>query len=470
MKKIIIIISLIFVFFTEAAYAAPVKIGVIDTGVKVKEGIFDSKKIRSGKNYVLGSSNTDDEVGHGTRVASLITGTVDASIVSPCKESFVVPLVYYTRLASGTVLNGGIESICNAIYDAVDIYDCQIINISSGITADDERLEKAVEHAEDQGVLVVSACGNSGDEVYYPAAYDTVIGVGSHTNGFEPAGFSCRGSGLDVLMYGEGLEVVSIKNAADYELVSGTSYSAALITAHAAAALEQYPQLTPSQIRYLMRVSCDDICDAGYDEKSGYGIFNPGRFYGKLRLFDHDEIICFYDVKENDWFYDSVRKAYHQGWMDGTGDGIFDPDANMTRAMFVTILYRAEGEPRMNNVLKFDDVDENAYYAEAVSWASENGIISGYSDTEFMPDQNITREETAAVMGRYADYKGMDTDGQGDLTVFADKNAVSGWAREAVGWAVGAGLIFGKGGSILDPLGGTTRAEAVAVLQRFLEK
>lgn len=260
MKKIIIIISLLFVFFTEAAYAVSVKIGVIDTGIKEKEGIFGSEKILSGQNYVLGNDNTDD-----------------GEIVSPCKESFIVPLVYYTKLASGAVLNGGIDAICNAIYDAVDVYGCRIINISSGITADDERLEKAVRYAEEKGVLVVSACGNSGDEVYYPAAYDKVIGVGSHNNAFEPADFSCKGSGLDVLMYGEDLKVVSIKNTADYELISGTSYSTALITAHAASALEQYPYLTPSQIRYLMRTSCDDICDGGYDEKSGYGVFNPER-------------------------------------------------------------------------------------------------------------------------------------------------------------------------------------------------
>ena len=470
MKKIIIIISLIFVFFTEAAYAASVKIGVIDTGVKEKEGILGSEKILGGKNYVSGNDNTDDEVGHGTRVASLIIGTDDGEIVSPCRESFIVPLVYYTKLASGAVLNGGIESICNAIYDAVDIYDCQIINISSGITAEDERLKKAVDYAEEQGVLVVSACGNSGNEVYYPAAYDTVIGVGSHNNAFEPTDFSCQGSGLDMLMYGEDLKVVSIKNAAYYEMISGTSYSTALITAHAAAALEQYPHLTPSQIRYLMKVSCDDICDAGYDEKSGNGVFNPDRFYENLRLFDHGEIICFYDVEKDDWFYDSVKYAYHQEWMNGTGDGIFDPDGNMTRGMFVTILYRTEGEPQMNNVLKFDDVDDNAYYAKAVSWASKNGIIAGYSDTEFVPEQNITREEMAAVMSRYADYKGINTNIQGDLTVFADANAVSGWARENVSWAVETGLISGKGDSILDPLGSTTRAETAEILHRFLEK
>ena len=142
MKKFIIIISLIFVLFTETAHAASVRIGVIDTGVKEKEGIIDGEKILDGKNYVLGGG-TDDEVGHGTRVASLIIGSADGEIVSPCSESAIVPLVYYTKLASGAVLNGGIESICNAIYDAVDIYDCQIINISSGNNGGRRALEKS---------------------------------------------------------------------------------------------------------------------------------------------------------------------------------------------------------------------------------------------------------------------------------------------------------------------------------------
>lgn len=156
--------------------------------------------------------------------------------------------------------------------------------------------------------------------------------------------------------------------------------------------------------------------------------------------------------------------------MNGTGDGIFDPDGNMTRAMFVTILYRAEGEPQMNNELKFNDVDENAYYAEAVGWAANNGIIAGYSDTEFAPERNIAREEMAAVMNRYADYKGMNADDQGDLTVFADANVVSDWARENISWAVGTGLITGKGDGILDPLGNATRAETAEIMHRFLEK
>lgn len=466
--KIITILSLLLVFFTEAAFAASVKIGVIDTGVKKKEGIIDQERILPGKNYVLQNDDTDDEVGHGTRVTGLIIGTLDGEIVSPCKEGLIVPLVYYTKLASGAVLNGGIENVCNAIYDAVDTYDCQIINISSGVPQENEALKRAVDYAEEQGVLIVSACGNDGKDVYYPAAYDTVLGVGSLNKQLEPADFSSQGNGLDMLIDGEDLKVVSIKNAADYESISGTSYSAALITSYAAAAFEQYPYIMPTQLRYLMRVSCEDICDAGYDEQSGYGIFSPERFSENLRLFDQGEIVCFYDVSETDWFYDSVKKAYHQGWLNGTGDGIFDPDGDITRAMFVSILYRAEGQPQTNHALKFDDVAENTYYTEAVGWALENGIVAGVSDTTFVPERNITREEMAAVMSRYADYRGIKAEERGDLTRFDDTHEISGWAMENMSWAVGAGLISGKGDGILDPLGSTTRAEAATILYRFL--
>ena len=120
--------------------------------------------------------------------------------------------------------------------------------------------------------------------------------------------------------------------------------------------------------------------------------------------------------------------------------------------------------------MKFEDVAENAYYANAVGWASENGIIAGVTDTGFAPERDITREEMAAVMSRYADYKGINTNSQGDLTIFTDASTVSSWAREHMRWAVGTGLISGKGDNMLDPLGSTTRAEAAAILQRFLEK
>lgn len=147
MKKILIFISAALIFMTEAVNAASVKIGVVDTGIKQKENIFDSEKIIEGKNYVSDSDGTEDKVGHGTRIASLITGTIDGEIESPSKESQIVPLVYYSEYPSGVAMNGGLEAICNAIYDAIDIYCCKVINISSGVPRENEELKKAVDYA-----------------------------------------------------------------------------------------------------------------------------------------------------------------------------------------------------------------------------------------------------------------------------------------------------------------------------------
>lgn len=470
MKKILILISLITIFMTEAAYAASVKIGVIDTGVTQKENVFDSNRIIEGKNYVSEHDGSEDKVGHGTRVASLILGTLDGEIISPSSESQIVPFIYYSEYPSGVAINGGIEAICNAIYDAIDSYDCKIINISSGVPEENEELKKAVNYAEEKGVLIVSACGNDGGGSYYPAAYNMVIGVGSHNEKLEPSDFSCSGNGIDLLFSGENVKAVSIKNANDYELVTGTSYSAALITSYAAAALEDYPELLPHQTRYFLRISCEDICEKGYDEESGYGVFDPNLFFENLSLFDKGEISCFSDVKKENWYFNSVCYAEQNRLFFGVSNTEFAPNEPLTRAMFVTILYRAEGQPQTNDILKFEDVAENAYYANAVSWASENGIIAGVSNTEFVPERDITREEMAVVISRYADYKGINTDSQSDLSVFTDANAVSRWARKNVAWAVGTGLISGKGDNILDPLSSITRAETAAILNRFWEK
>lgn len=178
----------------------------------------------------------------------------------------------------------------------------------------------------------------------------------------------------------------------------------------------------------------------------------------------------FADVKENDWFYDNVRYALENGLFGGMSETIFAPNEAITRGMLVTALWRMEEKPVVNYLMKFDDIVGNAYYAEAVRWTASEGIVNGYSDTEFAPDKKITREEIAAILGRYAEYKNVDTSVSGDLAQFTDQAQIADWARDNVAWAVGYGMLCGKGDGILDPQGNTTRAEAAAMLQRFLEK
>lgn len=176
----------------------------------------------------------------------------------------------------------------------------------------------------------------------------------------------------------------------------------------------------------------------------------------------------FTDVGEDDWFYDEVKGALENGWFSGTTDVTFSPNEPITRGMLVTVLWRMEAKPVVNYLMTFEDVDASAYYGEAVRWAASEGIVKGYSDTEYAPDKRISREEMAAIINRYADYKGMEIKEAGDLTQFADSGQIAEWARENVSWAVGAGLLSGKGNGILDPQGNTTRAEAAAILQRLI--
>ena len=177
----------------------------------------------------------------------------------------------------------------------------------------------------------------------------------------------------------------------------------------------------------------------------------------------------FTDVKTQDWFYESVAYVYENGLMNGTSDTAFTPNGTTTRGMIVTILYRLAGSPEAAAWSPFHDVAPGKYYAEPIAWAAWNGIVNGKTATSFGPNDPITREQMAAILYRYAGFREMDVSQRGDLTQFGDQEKVSSYAREALAWANGAGLITGKGGGVLDPKGPATRAQVAAIFQRFCE-
>jgi len=182
-----------------------------------------------------------------------------------------------------------------------------------------------------------------------------------------------------------------------------------------------------------------------------------------------DTTIVYTDVKEADWFYENVKYAVENKLMNGVSETEFAPNSTLTRAMLVTILYRHAGEPATNRSIPFADVDMGAYYANAVSWAKQNGIVSGVTETEFAPDSNITREQIATILFRYAQLNGMETITLDENLHFADSDDVSEFAVSAMNWAVGKGLIKGKTATTLNPKDNATRAEIAAILQRFIE-
>lgn len=177
----------------------------------------------------------------------------------------------------------------------------------------------------------------------------------------------------------------------------------------------------------------------------------------------------FTDVKPGDWFYDDVMFVYEKKLMMGTSSTLFSPNEAATRAMLATILWRMEGSPAPKSSAGYSDVPTGQWYSDAIAWATEKGIFEGYGNGTFGPNDPITREQLAAIFYRYASHKGYDTSAVGSLEQFSDKDKASSWALDALKWAIGSGLMNGKGDT-LDPTGTATRAEIAAMLHRFVDK
>ena len=222
------------------------RIALIDTGIAMKA--VNAERILPGWNYCTGSDDTEDTIGHGTSLAGLIVGSDRAGLIGGAPEAYVVPLVCQTKNEDGTIEKIEPEGLAQLIRDAVDVYDCRIINISAGVKTDYDKLREAVEYATERGVMIVSCAGNEGNsDLYYPGGYESVLCVGSANQELTGrASFSQDNDSVDVLAPGEKLSVVTMKG--NVMEVSGTSYSAAYVTAAAATLWQEQPESTSVQI------------------------------------------------------------------------------------------------------------------------------------------------------------------------------------------------------------------------------
>ena len=177
----------------------------------------------------------------------------------------------------------------------------------------------------------------------------------------------------------------------------------------------------------------------------------------------------FIDVAPNAWYKDAVQYAYDHGLMTGTSAHEFAPEATTTRAMIVSILARLEGVESAE-AAGFADVDDNDWYATAVNWAASVGVVNGYEDNTFRPNQPITREQLAAILMNYAAYKGYDVSARADLSHYSDADSISSWANDVLLWAVAEGLLTGVTDDTIAPQAHATRAQVAAILQRFLSE
>ena len=194
--------------------------------------------------------------------------------------------------------------------------------------------------------------------------------------------------------------------------------------------------------------------------------------YAGWRADENPDIVVnpFTDVSEKDWFYNDAMFVYKNGLMLGTSKTLFGPHGTVTRGMMATILWRMEGSLAPKGENSFTDVEAGRWYADAITWAAENGIFAGYSMDKFGPDDPITREQLTAIFYRYADYKGYKLTVTENLDKFEDADKITDYAKMVMQWAVGNGLIKGKSENLLDPQGTATRAEISAMLHRFVEK
>ena len=174
-------------------------------------------------------------------------------------------------------------------------------------------------------------------------------------------------------------------------------------------------------------------------------------------------------MKDSDWFAPNVAYVVSHELFSGRSAVIFDPNTEMSRVELVSVIWRLAGKPNFDNISKpeFSDCLANSWYTAAVNWASENGIVNGVGDGLFDPDGQITREQIVTILYRYAKFSGMDTSASGDYSHFQDASLVSGYAKEAMAWAVGVGLIQGDDQERILPLGYATRAEVATMVMRY---
>ena len=198
-------------------------------------------------------------------------------------------------------------------------------------------------------------------------------------------------------------------------------------------------------------------------ETDEFGVFVVG--YDEEQLW----VNPFIDVSEDDWFYEAVKYVVQKGLFNGTTETTFSPYKTMSRGMLVTVLYRLDGSPEVSGTNPYTDVAAGMYYVDPIIWATQAGIISGYGDGIFKPDNAVTREQMVTILYNYAKYKGYDVSLVKGLDQFTDSGTVGSYAVRAMQWAVANGIITGTSDTTLSPKGASTRAQVAVVLMRFDE-
>lgn len=446
-----------------------VRVAVIDSGINSLHEDFEGTTFDKGINMLDGSRDVRDETGHGTFVAGVIGATRDngIGIAGLCSDVTIVPIKCF-----GRSIETDASYIISAIYEAVDVFDCDVINLSLGMEADMESMRSAVDHAAKKGAIIISAVGNDGDAVLnYPAAYDNVVGVGSIDPNNKVSQFSQKNGSVYIVAPGQGVVSTGYQSNEDYVRGDGTSFASPHV-AVAAAIMKQYqPKATTEDFLELLKLSAIDLGRTGYDTSYGYGRLDIAAFINALENYSFAEIGDIFADVSNHWAKDSIEYCVSRKLFNGISTNKFEPELPMNRAMFVTVLSRLSGEDMSSfGGTPFTDVPGGTWYSQSAAWGAASTIVSGVDGGKFDPQGLVTREQMAAMLYRYACvYELTDSSAPtDDLSAFPDGGKVSGWAKQAMGWAVREGLITGRGDAGLCPTAGAKRCEVATIISRFV--
>ena len=451
-----------------------VRVAVIDTGVIPDHEDLNYDYIETGKNYFDGGTDTTDTAGHGTIVTGIIAAQRNngKGIAGTTDKVTIIPLKAFSTNSTST------DKIVSAVRDAVDVYECDVINMSFGVDIYSTALSSAVTYAASKNVLMIAAAGNSGGtSLCYPAAFPEVIGVGAVSKDLTISKFSQHNSSVFVVAPGDQITSLSYNNSAGYSMNNaGTSFSTPYVTALAAIAKSIDTDITIDEFEGILILSSTDLSGAGYDTYYGYGLINIEEAISVMS--EKIDVLKYSDISTH-WAASSIIYVIMAGLFNGTSGTEFSPDISMTRAMFVTVLgrlYENSGGIIDSADSPFDDTQPGTWYSKYVSWALGNGIISGYGNNLFGPGDSITREQAAVIMYNYAVFRGYDVKNvsvaqnsrDGTLASYTDAGAISRWAEEEMEWTVSEGIITGISSTTLSPDGLATRAQVSVIMQRCI--
>lgn len=471
---------------------------VIDSGFFVGHEDANTKNSNfiAGKDYVLSTEDDPknvvfDSTSHGTSCAGLIGATSNngIGISGMLKDVTVVSqrTFYYDKdAATQEKKKASVVHVAQAIRDAVDVHHADVISMSFLFDSSNQNsvsmdlLKSACQYAYGKGAILVAAAGNNaaqGSTLQYPAAFDCVIGVGAVDSNRQVASFSARNNSVYCCAPGEAIRALrnpySPEDLPDdgniyYRLASGTSLATPFVASLAALARSYDENITPAEFAALLRQTSRDLGDPGYDTSYGYGLIDCEKLLKAMN--DKVDGNIFEDISKGQWYYDSVMSVYRNHLMVGMSETLFGPEEELTRAMFVTILYRMEGEPAVTGNGSFTDVENGSWYQKAVIWGEKNSIVYGVGDQSFAPQQPISRQEVVTMLYRYyTDYKKVPLPVDNSHSVqFEDAASIADWAKTSVNAMVKAGIIegyqIGTGRYIFRPQTIATRAVAAQII------